>query len=48
MEIADIRKLFRVNNDIMKTSDLYKSGVSKYEVKKLTDSNVLERISKDG
>ena len=30
----------------MKTSNLYSSGVSKYEVKKLADTNILERISK--
>src|SRR5665647_3197122 len=30
----------------MKTSDLYKNGVTKYEIKKFTDSHFLERISK--
>ncbi|PKM53292.1 MAG: hypothetical protein CVV00_13015 [Firmicutes bacterium HGW-Firmicutes-5] len=46
MEVIELEKLFHENNGIMKTSDMYKNGVTKYEIKKYTDTLVLERISK--
>ncbi len=46
MDSKEVKKLFRKSSGIMKTSELYSSGVSKYEVKKLADASVLERISR--
>lgn len=45
MKLIEIRKIFQENNGIMKTSELYKNGVTKYEIKKFTDSEFFERIS---
>jgi predicted transcriptional regulator of viral defense system len=45
MKLIEIRKIFQENNGIMKTSELYKNGITKYEIKKFTDSEFFERIS---
>lgn len=44
MEIYNLKKIFERYDGVMKTKELYKNGVSKYDIKKLTDTLVLERI----
>ncbi len=46
MEIDNIKSIFKNQNDIMKTEELYKKGMTKYELSKLIKSNVLERVTK--
>ena len=46
MEIDDIKSIFKNQNDIMKTEELYKNGMTKYVLSKLIKSNVLERVTK--
>ena len=46
MEIDNIKSIFKNQNDIMKTEELYKNGMTKYELSKLIKSNVLERVTK--
>jgi len=41
-----LRKIFKEYKGIMKTSELYANGISKYEIKKLVHMMILERISK--
>ncbi len=45
MDVKNIENVFHQNSEILKTSELYSHGITKYEVKKLTDMGVLERIS---
>ncbi len=45
MDVKNIENIFHQNSEILKTSELYSNGITKYEVKKLTDMGVLERIS---
>lgn len=46
MNYDEVAKVFMEHDGIVKTSDLYEVGVSKYEIKKLTDSGFIERILK--
>ena len=46
MEIDNIKSIFKNQNDIMKTEELYKNGMTKYVLSKLIKSNVLERVTK--
>lgn len=46
MNINVIEGLFKKHDGVMKTAELYDSGITKYELKKLLASNILERISK--
>ena len=46
MEIDNIKSIFKNQNYIMKTEELYKNGMTKYELSKLIKSNVLERVTK--
>lgn len=41
----NLENIFKNNDGVLKTKELYKNGVTKYEVKKLTDNHVLERIA---
>ena len=45
METYNLKNIFKRYDGVMKTKDLYKNGVSKYDIKKLTDTHVLERIT---
>jgi len=45
MNVAELKKLFKKHDSVMKTSELYDAGIVKYEIKKLIDSNILERIA---
>lgn len=45
MDAKNIENVFHQNSEILKTSELYSHGITKYEVKKLTDMGVLERVS---
>ena len=42
MEIDNIKSIFKNQNDIMKTEEIYKNGMTKYVLSKLIKSNVLE------
>jgi len=46
MNSKELESIFHQNGDILKTSTIFRNGITKYEVKKLTDTNVIERISK--
>ena len=46
MNINVIEELFKKHDGVMKTAELYDNGITKYELKKLLASNILERISK--
>lgn len=46
MKIELIEDLFKNHGGVMKTAELYNNGLTKYELKKLLASNILERISK--
>lgn len=41
----NLENIFKNNDGVLRTKELYKNGVTKYEVKKLTDNHVLERIA---
>lgn len=45
MNANEIEVIFAQNGELLKTSELYCYGVSKYEVKKYTDLGILERIT---
>ncbi len=45
METYNLKNIFVRYGGVMKTKELYKNGVSKYDIKKLTDIHVLERIT---
>jgi len=45
MNIEEIEIIFAINGEILKTSELYRNGITKYEVKKYVDMGVLERVS---
>jgi len=45
METYNLKNIFERYDGVMKTKELYKNGVSKYDIKKLTDTHVLERIT---
>ncbi len=45
MNIEEIKIIFAINGEILKTSELYRNGITKYEVKKYVDMGVLERVS---
>jgi len=45
MNIIELRRMFEKHDGVMKTSELYDAGISKYELNKLTDVNTLERIT---
>ena len=45
MNVAELKELFKEHDSVMKTSELYDAGIAKYEIKKLIDSNMLERIA---
>lgn len=46
MNVKLIEDMFRNHDGVMKTSELYDNGITKYELKKYLESNILERISK--
>lgn len=46
MNNEKIRDIFNKHSDVMKTIELYDAGVSKHVLKKLTDTGILERITK--
>ncbi|MCT4612123.1 MAG: type IV toxin-antitoxin system AbiEi family antitoxin domain-containing protein [Clostridia bacterium] len=46
MEMKNIKTTFYDNGGVIKASKLHENKVSKYEIKKLVDENVIERISK--
>lgn len=45
MNERDLETIFMQNGDVLKTSEVYSSGVSKYELKKYTDLGILERVA---
>ena len=45
MQTYNLKNIFKGYDGVMKTKELYKNGVSKYDVKKLIDNNILERIT---
>jgi len=45
MESYNLKNIFERYDGVMKTKELYKNGVSKYDIKKLIDTHVLERIT---
>ncbi len=45
MDSNNLKKIFKSHNGVMRTKELYENGVTKYEVKKLTDTYVLERVA---
>ncbi len=47
MNIIELSRMFEIHDGVMKTSELYDAGISKYELNKLIDANTLERIHKD-
>ncbi len=46
MDTCNLKSFFKSYNGIMKTRELYDNGVSKYELKKLIENQVLERVAK--
>jgi len=46
MNVKLIEDMFKNHNGVMKTSELYDNGITKYELKKFLASNILERLSK--
>jgi predicted transcriptional regulator of viral defense system len=45
MNEKEIKDIFVQNGELLKTSELYRFGVSKYEVKKYTELGLLDRIT---
>ncbi len=45
MNIIELSRMFEIHDGVMKTSELYDAGISKYELNKLIDANTLERIT---
>jgi predicted transcriptional regulator of viral defense system len=46
MNSTEIKDIFNKHSGVMKTRELYDAGVLKHELKKLTDTGILERITK--
>lgn len=45
MQTYNLKNIFNRYGGVMKTKELYKNGVSKYDVNKLIENNILERIT---
>ena len=46
MNNEEIKGMFKKYKGVMKTRELYDAGISKHELKKLTDTGILERVTK--